>query len=105
MSKKNLLKILDYSSYVSLIIASFFVLFYEVLGEPVLMKLSVVMYGAAFLMLVALCVIKLIFIKNEVKENDEIIIDKTQERIPWIYVKLVLATICFAFTVVFFAVM
>ena len=67
-----------------------------------LMKVSVVMYGAAFLILVALCIIKLIFIKNEVKENDEIIVDKTQEKTPWIYVKLVFAAICFAFTVVFF---
>lgn len=103
MTKQNLLKILDIGSYVSLIIASILVLLYEFVGEAVLMKVSVVVYGVAFLMLVVLCVMKLIFMKHDAKENDELLVDKTKEKTALIYVKLVFGAICFAFTVVFFA--
>ena len=105
MSKKNMLKTLDLSSYFSLILASILVLIYEFVGEILVMRFSVILYGAAFLMLVVLCVLKLIFMKNETKENDEILVDKTTESKPWLYVRLVFSAICFAFTVVFFVVL
>ena len=102
MSKKNMLKTLDAGSYFSLILASILLLIYEFVGEILVMRFSVIFYGAAFLMLVVLCVLKLIYMKNETKENDEILVDKTTESKPWLYVRLVLTAIFFAFTVVFF---
>ena len=105
MSKKNVLKTLDASSYFSLILASILVLIYEFAGAIILMRLSIILYGAAFLMLVVLCVLKLIYMKNDTKENDEVLVDKTKESKPWLYVRLVLTAICFAFTVVFFVVL
>ena len=105
MSKKNMLKTLDAGSYFSLLLASAFLLLYEFIGEILIMRFSVILYGAAFLMLVVLCVLKLIFIKNETKENDEVLVEKTSENKSWLYVRLVFSAICFAFTVVFFVVL
>lgn len=105
MTKKNMLKSLDAGSYFSLIIASVLVLLYEFIGEVLIMRFSIILFGAAFLMLVALCVMKLIFMKNETKEGDEILVEKTSESKPWLYVRLVFSAICFAFTVVFFVVL
>jgi len=109
MTKKNVLKTLDTSSYFSLILASIFVLLYSIngfgFGEIIIMRLSIILYGAAFLMLVVLCVLKLIYMKNDTKENDEVLVDKTKESKPWLYVRLVFTAICFAFTVVFFVVL
>ena len=68
MSKKNMLKTLDAGSYFSLILASILLLIYEFVGEILVMRFSVIFYGAAFLMLVVLCVLKLIYMKNETKE-------------------------------------
>ena len=104
MTKKDMLKTLDYSSYFSLIVASVLVLLYEFVGQPILMKIAVVLYGAAFLILAVFCAFKLVYMKKETKENDELLVDKTKESKPWLIVRLVFAALSFAFTVVFFAV-
>lgn len=103
MKKKDILKTLDYSSYFSLIAASILVLIYEFVGVPVIMKISVVLYGAAFLILTVLCSMKLVFMQKETKEDDELLVDKTKESRPWTIVRLIFSALCFAFTIVFFA--
>ena len=105
MKKKDILKTLDYSSYFSLIAASVLVLLYEFFGAMVLMRISVVLYGAAFLMLAVLCAMKLVYIHKETKEDDEVLVDKTKENRTWLIVRLAFAVLCFAFTVVFFELM
>lgn len=102
MKKKELLKTLDNASYYSLLVASVLILVYQFVGQVYWMTISVVLYGAAFLILTCLCVLKLIYIKNETKEDDVLLVDKAQESKPWLYVKLVFSAILFAFTVVFF---
>ena len=105
MKKKDMLKTLDYSSYFSLIAASILVLCYQFFGAMALMRISVILYGVAFLILAVLCAMKIVFMHKETKENDELLVDKTKESKTWLIVRLVFSVLCFAFTVVFFAVM
>lgn len=105
MKKKDMLKTLDYSSYFSLIAASILVLVYEFVGAMALMRISVILYGVAFLVLAVLCMVKLVFMHKQTTEDDCVLVDKAVESKPWLIVRLVFAAICFAFTVVFFALM
>jgi len=101
MTKKNMLKSLDAGSYFSLIIASVLVLLYEFIGEILIMRFSIILFGAAFLILCVLSTMKLVFMKNETKENDELLVDKTKEKKSWIIVRLVFGSIFFALMITF----
>jgi hypothetical protein len=48
---------------------------------------------------------KLVFMHKQTTEDDCVLVDKAVESKPWLIVRLVFAAICFAFTVVFFALM
>ena len=54
MSKKDILKTLDNSSYVSLIAGAVLVLLFEFTASLVLLRLSIILFGAAFLILCVL---------------------------------------------------
>ena len=101
MTKKNLLKTLDYASYVSVVLGAVLVLFFEIFASLVVMKIAIIAFGASFLMLVILSAMKLYFMNNEIKENEELLVDKTKEKKPWLIVKLVLASLMFALMIVF----
>lgn len=102
MTKKDILKALDNASYISIISASMLVLIFEFTAVLFLLKLSIILFGASFLMLGVLCGLKLYLMKNEIKENDELLVDKTKESKPWIIVRLILSAILFVLMVVFF---
>ena len=96
MSKKDILKTLDNSSYVSLIAGAVLVLLFEFTASLVLLRLSIILFGAAFLILCVLSSMKLVFIKKEIKENEELVVDVTKEKKTWIIVRLVFSAILFA---------
>ena len=83
MSKKDILKTLDNSSYVSLIAGAVLVLLFEFTASLVLLRLSIILFGAAFLILCVLSSMKLVFIKKEIKENEELVVDATKEKKIW----------------------
>lgn len=101
MSKRDMLKTLDNSSYTSLIAGAVLVFIFEFTANLVLLRLSIILFGAAFLILCVLSSMKLVFIKNETKENDELVVDKTKEKKAWIIVRLVLGAVFFALMITF----
>ena len=58
MSKKDIFKILDISSFISAIIATVLVLIFQFTGNTLIMKYSIVMYVVCFLMLTIVLSIK-----------------------------------------------
>lgn len=101
MSKRDILKTLDNSSYISLIAGAVLVFIFEFTANLLLLRLSIILFGAAFLILCVLSTMKLVFIKNETKENDELLVDKTKEKKAWIIVRLVFGSIFFALMITF----
>lgn len=101
MSKKDILKTLDNSSYVSLIAGAVLVLLFEFTASLVLLRLSIILFGAAFLILCVLSSMKLLFIKKETKENEELVVDLTKEKKTWIIVRLVFSAIFFVLMVTY----
>ena len=101
MSKRDVLKTLDNSSYVSLIAGAVLVFIFEFTANLLLLRLSIILFGAAFLILCVLSTMKLVFMKNETKENDELLVDKTKEKKSWIIVRLVFGSIFFALMITF----
>ena len=101
MSKKDMLKTLDNSSYVSLIAGAVMVLFFEFSASLIVLRLAIILFGAAFLILSVLSTMKLIYIKNETTENEELLVDKTKEKKAWIIVRLVFGAVFFALMIAF----
>jgi Ca2+/Na+ antiporter len=101
MSKREMLKTLDNSSYVSLIAGAILVFIFEFTASLLLLRLSIILFGAAFLILGVLCVMKLKYMKNETKEDDELLVDKNKESKPWTIVRLVISAIFFALMIAF----
>ena len=101
MSKKDMLKTLDNSSYVSLIAGAVMVLFFEFSASLIVLRLAIILFGAAFLILSVLSTMKLIYIKNETIENEELLVDKTKEKKAWIIVRLVFGAVFFALMIAF----
>ena len=101
MSNKNMLKTLDNASYVSILAGAILVLFFEIFANLLLLKLAIISFGASFLMLIVLSVMKLYFMLNEVKENDELLVDRSKESKVWLIVRLVAAIILFVLMIVF----
>ncbi len=101
MSKREMLKTLDNSSYVSLIAGAILVFIFEFTASLVLLRLSIILFGAAFLILGVLSVMKLKFMKEETKEDDEVLVDKTKESKAWTIVRLVFSALFFVLMITF----
>ena len=101
MTKKNILKVLDNSSYVSILFGAILILMFEIFAKLLLLKFAIVLFGASFLMLLVLCGMKLYFMNHEIQENGELLVDKAQEKKSWLIVKLVFSSIMFAIMIVF----
>ena len=96
-----MLKTLDNSSYVSLIAGAILVFIFEFTASLLLLRLSIILFGAAFLILGVLCVMKLRYMKSEAKEDDELLVDKNKESKPWTIVRLVISAIFFVLMITF----
>ena len=102
MTKKDMLKAMDNAIYFSLIAASALVLLFEFTGVYFAVRVAVLLYGAAFLIFSALNITKIVFIKKNVTENETVLVEKNNNNLTWIIVRLILAVVAFAFTVVLF---
>ena len=101
MSKRDMLKTLDNSSYTSLIAGAILVFIFEFTARLILLRLSIILFGAAFLILCVLSALKLVYLKNETKENDELLVDKSKEKKGWIITRLVFGAAFFALMITF----
>lgn len=102
MNKKNILKTIDNSAYVSLLAGAILVLVFEFTAVTILLKLAIILFGASFLMLSVLCGMKLYYLINQVKEGDKLLVDQAKESKPWLIVRLVISVILFVLMVTYF---
>ena len=100
MSKKDILKTLDLASLISIVIATILVVVFEFVGSYSVIKFAIVMYTAAFLILVVFYSLKLYFSCAGTEENGEKIIEQTKKEKGFLIAKLVLGAIAFALTLV-----
>ena len=101
MSKKNMLKTLDNSSYVSIVIGAVLVLFFEIFAKLLILKFAIIAFAASFLILMLFSITKLYFMIHEVKENDELLVDKEKESKAWLIVRLSLSVVFFVLMITF----
>ena len=69
MNKKEILKTLDLSSFIMLVISTIFVLIFEIGGNTIFVKMAIFIYAVAYLCLFVLLVLRLCFSKNAIKEE------------------------------------
>lgn len=101
MTKKDILKTLDTASFVSLLAGAVLILIFEFTASLVILKLAMILFGAAFLILCTLCSTKLFFMNKQIMENNELLVDKSKESKPWIITRIVLSAILFVMMIVF----
>ena len=67
----------------------------------IILKFALIAFGASFLILMIFSIMKLHFMIHEVKENDELLVDKTKESKVWLIVRLSLSVVFFALMITF----
>lgn len=101
MNKKEILKVFDLSSLVSLLIATVLVFIFQFTGNSLVVRYALVLYTSAFLLLTVFLTMKVIFCFKKIKlEEDEAELTK-KEKI-FLCVKLALAFALFVFSLVIF---
>lgn len=83
MNKKEILKTLDLSSFIMLVISTIFVLIFEIGGNTIFIKMAIFIYAVAFLCLFVLLILRLCFSKNTTSQEQisdvELVIDKNKK--------------------------
>jgi hypothetical protein len=71
MNKKEILKVLDIASLVSIVIATVLVLLFEFTGLSLLVRYSIVFYTASFLIAIVFFSLRLYYGRKKYSENSE----------------------------------
>ena len=101
MNKKEILKVFDLSSLVSLLIATVLVFIFQFTGNTLVVRYALVLYTSAFLLLTVFLTMRVIFCFRKIKlDEDEKELTK-KEKI-FLCVKLALASALFVFSLVIF---
>lgn len=99
MNKKEVLRILDLASFISLIIATVAVIIFEIVGTYFYIKFALIMYTVAMLILSVFFAIKLYYsVKKQENKDEMFVLNKKQLGI--LITKLVLSIVVFLFTLV-----
>lgn len=99
MNKKEILRILDLASFISLIIATVAVIIFEIVGTYFYIKFALIMYTVAMLILSVFFAIKLYYsVKKQENKEEMFVLNKKQLGI--LITKLVLSIVVFLFTLV-----
>lgn len=101
MNKKEILKVFDLSSLVSLAVATVLVFIFQFTGNSLTIKYALVLYTSAFLLLSIFLVIKTIFCFKKIKiDEDEVELSKKDT--IYLCIKLALSVVLFIFSLVIF---
>ena len=101
MNKKELLKIFDLSSLVSMAIATILVFIFQFTGDSLTVRYALVLYTSAFLLLSVFLALKTIFCFRKIKiEENEAELSKKDK--IFLCIKLALAVVLFVFSLVIF---
>ncbi len=100
MKKRDIIRILDIASMVSIIIACVFVVVYQSTGGSSYIRFAVVMYTASFLILTVFYSIKTYFVYAKTMEENQVIFELSKKEKAYLIAKLVLSAIAFIFTLI-----
>lgn len=101
MNKKEVLKIFDLSSLISLAIATVLVFVFQFTGNSLVVRYALILYTAAFLLLTIFLSLKAIFCLKKIKiEEDEKELSKKDK--IFLFVKLGLSFVLFVFSLIIF---
>ncbi len=101
MNKKEILKVFDLSSLVSLLIATILVIIFQFTGNSLVVRYALVLYTSSFLLLTVFLSIKTIFCFKNIK-IDENEAELTKKEKIFLCVKLALAAMLFVFSLIIF---
>lgn len=99
MNKKDFLNILDIASIVSICIATILVFVFQFTGSFNVIKFSLIMYTASFLILSVFYCTKLVFVCKNIAIDTPVIINAKNEKIV-LSIKFALSIIAFVFALV-----
>ena len=97
MKRKEILKVLDYVSYIALLVATVLIIVFEVTANLLFYRLGLYMYEVCFLVLIVFTVLRIFTVfKKGANQDEEIALSKGQK--AFLIVKLVLTLIGFCLT-------
>ena len=94
MDRKKFLSVLDYASFVSLILATILVVVFEFTGTLNVLKASIYVYDACALMLIVFAVSKIVFVYKKEEVKDEIFVLTKSQKV-WLFVRMILSCLLF----------
>ena len=101
MNKKDFLKTLDLSSFVAIIIATILVFVFQLNGEYMVIKFSIIMYAASFALMSVFYSLTLFFNLKKTTQNDELVVeDMNKKQRAFLITKIALSAIAFVLTLV-----
>ncbi len=97
MNKKEVLKLLDYASYIALLIATVLIIIFEVTANMGVYKIGLIVYEVCFLILIVFTIMRISSVfKKEAKEDEDFNLTRGQK--TFLIVKLVLVLLGFCLT-------
>lgn len=101
MNKKDFLKTLDLASFVAIIIATILVFVFQLNGEYMVIKFSIIMYAASFALMSVFYSLTLFFNLKKTTQNDELVVeDMNKKQRAFLITKIALSAIAFILTLV-----
>lgn len=94
MNKKEIIKIFDLASFISVIIATVLVVVFEIDGKVLELNFALIMYDATALMLVVMFALKTAF-SSKPKDTDDEMFKLSRKQMGYLITKLVLSILIF----------
>lgn len=100
MNKKDVLKILDISSLVSIVLATLLVVIFEFTGQSLLVKYAIVLYLTSFLIAIVYFSLQLVFTSKKYNLTESSDLETQKIKKVGFIVKLILLSLASVFTLI-----
>ena len=101
MNKKDFLRTLDLASFIAIVIATILVFVFQLNGEYMVVKFSIIMYAASFALMSLFYALTLVFNLKKTTQNEELVVDDmNKKQRAFLIAKMVFSFIAFIFTLV-----
>ena len=101
MNKKDFLRTLDLASFVAIVIATILVFIFQLNGEYMVIKFSIIMYTASFALMALFYTLTLVYNLKKATQNDELVVDvMNKKQRALLIAKMVFSIIAFVLTLV-----
>ena len=101
MNKKDFLRTLDLASFVAIVIATILVFIFQLNGQYMVIKFSVIMYAASFALMSLFYTLTLVYGLKKTTQNDELVVDvMNKKQKTFLIAKMAFSFIAFILTLV-----